>query len=85
MNYVEHEQAIINFSSSGYGRVSKPRPERVEVSLLTAVTLGPIHILDENHPVRGMSVTCELGLYLDWLNSALSPVVYGDIALSINT
>ena len=21
----------------------------------------------------------------DWLNSALSPVVYGDIALSINT
>ena len=22
---------------------------------------------------------------LDWLNSALSPVVYGDIALSINT
>ena len=32
-------------------------------------------------PVRGMPVTCEL----HWLNSALSPVVYGDIALSINT
>ena len=24
-------------------------------------------------------------MQLDWLNSALSPVVYGDIALSINT
>ena len=38
--------------------------------------------------VRGMSVTCELGtvpVQSDWLNSALSPVVYGDIALSINT
>ena len=35
-------------------------------------------------PVRGMSVTCELG-QLDWLNSTLSPVVYGDIAMSINT
>ena len=35
-----------------------------------------------------MSVTCELGavsVQSDWLNSALSPVVYGDIALSINT
>ena len=39
-------------------------------------------------PVRGMSVTCELGavpVQSDWLNSALSHVVYGDIALSINT
>ena len=35
-----------------------------------------------------MSVTRELGLYLcsqDGSNSALSPVVHGDIALSINT
>ena len=35
-----------------------------------------------------MSVSCELGLYLCsqiGFNSALSPVVYGDIALSINT
>ena len=33
-----------------------------------------------------MSVTCELGavpVQSDWLNSTLSPVVYGDIALSI--
>ena len=35
-----------------------------------------------------MSVTCELGavpVQLDGFNSALSPVVYGDIAPSINT
>ena len=40
-------------------------------------------------PVRGMSVTCELGLYLcsqmGLIASAFSPVVYGDIALSTNT
>ena len=39
-------------------------------------------------PVRGMSVTCELGavpVQSDGFNSALSPVVYGDIMLSINT
>ena len=39
-------------------------------------------------PVRGMSVTCELvavPVQSDGLNSALSPVVYGDIALTINT
>ena len=38
--------------------------------------------------VRGMSVTRELGLYLysqDGSYSALSPEVYGDIALGINT
>ena len=38
--------------------------------------------------VRGMSVTCELGpvpVQSDWLNSSLSTVVYGDIALRINT
>ena len=39
-------------------------------------------------PVREMPVTCELGavsVQLDGFNSALSPVVYGDIVLSINT
>ena len=42
--------------------------------------------LSLNLPVRGMSVTCELGLYLNSrIGSALSPVVYEDIALSINT
>ena len=34
-------------------------------------------------PVRGMSVTCEF--CEDWLKSTLSPVLYGDIVLSINT
>ena len=36
----------------------------------------------------GMSVTYELGavpVQLDGFNSSLNPVVYGDIALSINT
>ena len=38
--------------------------------------------------VRGMQVTCELGLYFvqsDGSSSALSPVVYGDIVLSTKT
>ena len=30
-------------------------------------------------------VSWAVPVQLDWLNSALSPVVYGDIALSINT
>ena len=35
-----------------------------------------------------MSVTCEFGavpVQLDWFNRTLSPVVYGDITLSMNT
>ena len=39
-------------------------------------------------PLRGMSVTCELGavpVQLDGFNRALSPAVYGEIVLSINT
>ena len=35
--------------------------------------------------VGGMSVICKLDYTCTWSYSALSPVVYRDIALSINT
>ena len=34
---------------------------------------------------RNIEIIFSVPVQSDWLNSALSPVVYGDIALSINT